>query len=110
MVKVTRVSFAQHAHIALNARGQYRRAAAHCLHQHMRAAFHAAGVHQHMRALNLAAGAAVRQCTQPAVVGVSVGTGLGLCAQLSIKRLADVVDQHIRVLVQQGSSGKQGLG
>ena len=69
---------AQHSHVARDARGQHRRAAAHGFHDDVRAAFQRAGVHQHMRALDRLPGLRVRQGAQPAVAGALCGGGLGL--------------------------------
>ena len=69
--EVALVVGAQHADVAGDARGQHRRAAAHRLHDHVGAAFHAAGVHQHVGALDAPARGRVRQRAEPAVAGQS---------------------------------------
>ena len=108
-LEVARIVFAQHADVAGNARGQYRRAAEHRFHHHVRTALDAAGVHQHMGALNVPARGRMRLPAQPAVMRAGGGRGPGLLAQGSIERLADVVDEKTRFTGQQLRRLKQGL-
>ena len=64
---------AQQAEVAIDARGQHRRAAHQRLDHHMRAALQATGMHQHMGGGNARARGGMAAASQPAVVGLRAG-------------------------------------
>ena len=82
----------QQAHIAVDARGQHRRAAADRFGNDQRAAFAAAGVHQQVGALDAAPCFAVVQPGHPAVVRAGCCHALGFAPQRRIERVPDVLD------------------
>jgi hypothetical protein len=108
--KNTLVIIAQQAEVAIDARGQYRRAAADGLHQHMRATFQPAGVHQQVRALDTLQSLRVRQSAQPAVVRALCLCGLSRLAKSRVQRSANVVNEDAAVCGQQPCSVHQRQG
>ena len=107
--EVTAIALAQHAHVAGDARGQHRGAAAHGFQDRVCTPFHAAGVHQHVCALDALACGGARQAAEPAVVrAVKRGLARGL-AQRRLQRMADVVDADALVGAQQAGGLEQRL-
>jgi hypothetical protein len=103
------VAPAEHADVAVDARGDDRRARARGFHHHVGAAFGAAGVHQHVRGLDAAARGRVRQAAEPAVVRAGGHGGARFVAERGFQRVAGVVDQDAFGIAEQARGGEQGL-